>query len=96
MEFTGFELSPASTHMAVAKIKTRTQAEVNRELAAKWAREMTKRNEYFCDFGIATITFTDTDLADMDACFAQLERYLRKRPRTPLSLEAQIEELLRA
>ncbi|MFT3770906.1 MAG: hypothetical protein QM820_36265 [Minicystis sp.] len=95
MELVGFELSPASTHMAVSAIKSRTQLDVNRELAEKWAGEMAKRNEYFAQFGITTITFADTDLGDIGACFAKIEHYLRKRPRSALSLSAQIAELQR-
>jgi hypothetical protein len=95
MEFVGFELSPASTHMAVSGTKSRTQADVNRELAENWAGEMRKRNDYFAQFGITTITFADPDLANIGACFGQIKHHLRRRPRSVLSLAAQIEELLR-
>ena len=75
MSYVGFEISPASTHNAVAKIGTRTQKDVNAELARTWGREMTKRNRYFQEFGISTVTFTDSDLTDLDECFVQIEAH---------------------
>jgi hypothetical protein len=81
MELTGFELSPASTHMAVSGIlkEKKTQADMNRELAENWGNEMAKRNQYFETFGIPTVTFTDTKLKDMDACFRQVQSKLAAR-----------------
>lgn len=96
MEFTGFELSPASTHMAIAGLKTKKQVQVNRELADKWKREMTKRNKYFSQFGITTMTFMGGDLEDLDQCFEAMAVYLRRRPKVRLSLDEQLEELVRA
>lgn len=90
MSFVGFEISPASTHNAVKKIKGKTQKIVNAELSQRWQREMRKRNRYLSDFGITTVTFTDSDLADMDGCFAQIEARLSERPEEELSLEEEI------
>jgi hypothetical protein len=93
MSFVGFEISPSSTHNAVTKIKARTQKDVNAELAKKWGREMAKRNRYFQEFGIATVTFTDDDLTDMDACFSQIEACLSQRPDDETSIEEQLEAI---
>lgn len=93
MSFVGFEISPASTHNAVTKIKTRTQKDVNTELKKKWHREMDKRNRYFTDFGITTVTFTDDDLTDMDSCFEQMHSYLAERSDEETTVEEQLEQL---
>ena len=90
MSFVGIEISPASSHNAVTKIQTRTQKDVNQELSTNWEREMAKRNHYFRDFGISTITFTDADLVDLDKCFAQIKSYLSKRPDDATSVEEQL------
>src|SRR5208283_4406221 len=59
MQFVGFELSPYSTHGEITGIKKKPQIAINKELAETWAREMGKRNDYFENFGISTVTFTD-------------------------------------
>jgi hypothetical protein len=93
MSLVGFEISPASTHNAVLKIKTRTQKDVNSELARKWGREMDKRNRYFSDYGISTVTFTGDDVTDLDSCFTQMQAYLSERGEEDASLEEQLEKL---
>jgi hypothetical protein len=90
----GFELSPQSTHMAVAGIRAKTQLEMNKDLALKWKREMQKRNEYFQQFGITIITFTDDDLKDMHNCFKAMQYYLTKRKSERKSVENLIEEII--
>ncbi|EII3281986.1 topoisomerase II [Vibrio alginolyticus] len=79
MELVGFEISPSSTHMAIPKIKDVKKVEMNRDLSLKWTKEMEKRNDYFSKFGITTITFTDEELKDIDACFATISKYLSTR-----------------
>ncbi|ENS5608759.1 topoisomerase II [Vibrio mimicus] len=79
MELVGFEISPSSTHMAIPKIKDVKKVEMNRDLSLKWAKEMEKRNNYFSKFGITTITFTDEELKDIDACFDIISKYLSTR-----------------
>lgn len=90
----GFELSPQSTHMAVSGIRAKTQLEMNKDLALKWKREMQKRNEYFQQFGITIITFTDDDLKDMHNCFKAMQYYLTKRKSERKSVENLIEEII--
>jgi hypothetical protein len=68
MRMTGFEISPASSHMSIAGIKSKSQKELNEELSKKWGKESGKRNAYFRDYGITTVTFTDVELTDLDAC----------------------------
>ena len=77
--FFGFELSPASSHMSVSRIKDKKQAEVNNELKSAWEKEMHKRNDYLKEYGLSLITFTDSDLKDMDGCFEQIKAVLEER-----------------
>lgn len=77
--FVGFELSPASTHMSVSGIKDKKQIEVNEELKTKWEKEMHKRNEYLGRYGITLVTFTDSDLKNIDTCFATIRSVLSER-----------------
>lgn len=86
MKSIGFELSPSSTHQAISGLRSKTQQEVNQELARQWKKEMTKRNEYFNNFGVSIVTFTDDDLQDLDSCFLQIEHFLKQRSTTRLSL----------
>ncbi|MCD0472518.1 hypothetical protein [Flavobacterium sp. JAS] len=90
----GFELSPQSTHMAVSGIKTKTQTEMNKDLAVKWSKEMQKRNEYFQQFGITTITFTDTHLTNMDECFKAMKHFLEKRKPESKSIQELVTEII--
>ena len=87
MTFTGYELSPHSTHYSITGIKSKTQVQMNAELEKRWAHEMDKRNNYFKTFGIATVTFTDADLANMDACFTVISQYLAERPLRKVTLQ---------
>lgn len=93
--FTGFELSPASTHIRVEKVSAKTQAELNQELAATWQREMSKRNAYFQTYGVAVVTFADGDLKRIDECFAQIDRALRARAAPQASIESALVSLKR-
>ena len=54
---------------------------------------MAKRNKYFANYGITTITFTDDDLVDVNKCFDVLKMYLSKRPAHKLKLTDQINKL---
>ncbi|GHB56234.1 topoisomerase II [Persicitalea jodogahamensis] len=93
MEMIGFEFSPHSTHMAVSKIKNKKQIEVNAELSKKWDKEMSKRNKYFSNYGIITLTFTDTNLINIENCFSIMKKYLSSRPEVGVNLNEQIESL---
>ncbi|MDY0931116.1 hypothetical protein [Chryseobacterium sp. CFBP8996] len=90
-QFTGFELSPASTHMKVENLKLK-QNKVNAELSDKWGKEMTKRNDYFKTFDITTVTFTDIDLVDIVKCFELVKEKLQART-TKINLKSQLERL---
>jgi hypothetical protein len=91
-EFLGFEISPASSHMSVAKLKDKQNA-VNLELKVKWEKEMSKRNKYFENLGITTLTFTDIDLANIPACFDKIKEKLSNRPTAKLTLQSQLDRL---
>ena len=87
--FVGFELSPASSHMSVSKIKEKKQFEVNEELKAAWEKEMHKRNDYLKEYGLSLITFTDSDLQDIDNCFEQIKTVLEERVEVKNSIQVE-------
>lgn len=93
MKTTGFEISPASTHISLKRTKNKTQKSLNLELSQQWSKEMTKRNSYFSKYGISTITFTDTDLGGIRQCFQTIEGFLRERADTPNPLYNAILEM---
>jgi hypothetical protein len=76
----GIELSPWSTHGAVKGIKKLEAAGGKKAVEAKrteqFEKEMDKRNAYFKEFGITTLTFTDKKLNDIDDCLEELTEYL--------------------
>jgi hypothetical protein len=92
MDFIGFEISPASSHMQVTNLKQK-QSDVNTELKEKWEKEMSKRNKYFDSFGITIKTFTDKNLENMDACFEEIKSVLQKRPMEKTSVKSQKDRL---
>jgi len=75
-EKVGFELSPASTHLKVTKIKEKSQREVNEEIRENFEREMRKLKNFFFNRGIYVVIFTDEDLADHNAVFDRISKYL--------------------
>ena len=93
MKMTGFEISPASTHISVERTKDKHQKLLNFELSQQWSKEMTKRNSYFIKYGISTVTFTDTDLDNVGQCFQTIEVFLRERTDAPTTLYNAISEM---
>jgi hypothetical protein len=93
MKMTGFEISPASTHISLERTKDKTQKSLNFELSQQWSKEMTKRNSYFSKYGISTVTFTDTDLGDVKQCFQSIEVFLRERADASTTLHNAISEM---
>jgi len=93
MKTTGFEISPASTHISLKRTKDKTQKSLNLELSQQWSKEMAKRNSYFSKYGISTVTFTDADLGDIKQCFQTIEVFLRERANTPNPLYNAISEM---
>ncbi len=89
-DYIGIELSPSSSHMSISGIRSKTQTDFNKELAIKWSKEMQKRNDYFNEYDIQIITFTDEELVDINNVFATLEKFLKKR-----DIEVSFEEELR-
>jgi hypothetical protein len=78
---------PYSTHGAVKRAQSKTQATINREGAAHWGKEMQKRNDYFASYKIPIVTFTDSSLSDPDACFKDMSTYLAARQPREIRLE---------
>jgi hypothetical protein len=99
MVMVGFEISPSSSHMAIAGIKTKTQIQLNEDLAKKWSKESDKRNRYFSDFGISIVTFTDPELKDIDNCFDTIVSAIEDRPQRAITLnsaEAALDDVFNA
>jgi hypothetical protein len=67
---------------------------MNKDLAKKWGHEMAKRNEYFQQYGITSITFTDEQLKDMNHCFDIMKYYLMKRKPMQKSVQQLISEII--
>ncbi|WP_174840062.1 topoisomerase II [Shewanella sp. Iso12] len=93
MRMLGFEISPASSHMSIAGSTKKTQKTLNEELSAKWSKEADKRNAYFEKYGITTVTFTDTDLTNVDQCWEHIKGILEERSAGPLTVEGAEREL---
>lgn len=72
----GFELSPWSTHGRLERTKDKTPKQINEEAQANFEKEMRKLKAYFRKRGIPIIVYTDTDLCDPDAIFADMAEYL--------------------
>jgi hypothetical protein len=94
-EYVGVEISPSSSHMNISGAKIKKQKDINNELSEKWDKEMDKRNEYFKDFGITIITFTDKMLENIDDCWELIEEKLSARSKDKTSIYDQIERLKR-
>ena len=91
----GFEISPQSTHMSVTGIRkeSKSQQQINNDIKTQWEKEMTKRNEFFSQYGITVVTFTDSDLVDLDKCFKIIQEYLEMRNPKKATLATQEERL---
>lgn len=93
MKIVGFEISPQSSHMSVKGAKSGRQIEWNSDLKLQWGKEMRNRNDYFGDFGITTITFTDSELEDLDACFDKIEDYLSMHGKKQKSVQTLLDQI---
>lgn len=76
LERIGFEFSPSSSHTAITGTKSKTQKQINEEVAANFEKEMEKHKAYFRKFGIIVLIYTDKDLADMKAVFDDIKKLL--------------------
>lgn len=94
-EHRGIELSPASSHMSLVELKAKglKKGEADDLVKKKWVKEMQKRNDYFDTFEIPIITFTDTKLQDISACFERVCHDLSARPAEPISIEIELDIL---
>lgn len=75
MDKIGFELSPWSTHGKLTG-KEKTLKELNADAQENFEAEMKKMKAYYKKFNIYTIIFTDSDLANIDKVFEEMEKYL--------------------
>ena len=92
-DFTGFELSPASTHISIQKAAGKTKTQMNAELREAWEHEVKKRNDYYHRFGVTVVTFADSALADIDKCFAVIAGKLSSRSAPQVSLSTALNSL---
>jgi hypothetical protein len=93
----GIELSPWSTHGRVTRKKKLVasggESAVEKKRIEKWEADTRKRNAYFQTYGITTITFTDSDLADIESAFESVTQYLlepKKKRRAAPDVKSQI------
>ncbi len=91
-QYIGFEISPSSSHMSIKGYRNK-QKEVNEELSQKWHKEMLKRNEYFEDFDITTITFTEQMLSNFDECWEIIQDKLKARSKEKTSVFDQLKRI---
>lgn len=76
MEKVGFELSPWSTHGKLTGLKGLTQAKINQMAKDNFEKEMAKHRSFFKKHGIYALIYTDKQLADIPAVFAEMKKYL--------------------
>lgn len=72
------ELSPSSTHL------------IHDDIKADWKNENDKRNSYFFDYRVPTVTYTDRYLSNIDECFNTIA-YMFERP----SVEEAYEDIIK-
>lgn len=77
----GYELSPWSTHGKLTGTKNKTVKAVNEEAQANFEKEIRKYESYFSRYNIPIKVFTDSDLGDPDAVFAEIKKGLSRKPR---------------
>lgn len=75
----GFELSPWSTHGYLARTASLNQKQINDLARDNFEAEMAKHKEFFRRYGIFTLIYTDSDLADMSRVFADVQKYLEPK-----------------
>jgi hypothetical protein len=72
----GFELSPWSSHGKLTGTKNKTQIEINTEASENFSKEMKKHKDYFRKHGIFSLIYTDEELANIEAIFMDIRKYL--------------------
>ncbi|MCK9205162.1 MAG: hypothetical protein M0P58_12115 [Bacteroidales bacterium] len=86
MDKIGIEISPWSTHGKLSG-KHKTLIELNDEARANFEKEIKKIKSYFNKFNIYTLVYTDTELANLDILFKEVEKFLMpNEPPVQLSL----------
>ena len=73
----GIELSPWSSHGRLEKTKDKTQKEINQIASQNFDKEMQKHKDYFREFGIITLIYTNQDLEDMEKIFEDIKKYIQ-------------------
>lgn len=91
----GFELSPWSSHGQLVGTDKKLVKEVNAEAKANYEYDVKKCEAYFNEYGIHVTVFTDADLADPDAVFKRVNRYLKPEKRAEQLLLHSRGQLLR-
>jgi len=79
MQKTGFEISPWSSHGEITGTAGKTQKKINAEASANFDKEMKKHKQYYKNYGIFGLIYTDADLIDMDGVFADIEDCLNPK-----------------
>lgn len=75
----GIELSPWSVHGKLTNTQKKTTGEVNREAKKNFEREIKKAREYFHQYRISVLSYSDSDLdlKGMDEIFEDIAHYLK-------------------
>lgn len=76
MDRVGYELSPWSSHGHLSKLGGLTGAQINAMAQDNFEREMEKHKAFFRTHGVFALIYTDRDLADIDAVFADMKARL--------------------
>lgn len=75
MDKIGIELSPWSSHGRISG-KHKTLKAINEEAKANFEAEIRKVKSYYKKYGIYTFIYPDSELADLDSLFKEIENHL--------------------
>lgn len=82
---TGFELSPWSTHGYISNTGKMTAKEINEAAKNNFEREIKKHKDYFMEYGIFTLIYTDCDLQDCTKIFKDILKHLEPKNQSAAS-----------
>lgn len=71
----GFEISPWSSHGQLKGARS-TMKEFNEQAQVNFEKEMAKQKSYWREYGVSYITYTDTDLKDIEGIWREVKEKL--------------------
>lgn len=72
----GIELSPWSSHGQMSGLKNLNQKEINNIAKSNWESEMQKRRDYCLKYNINLLTYTDSNLQDINEVWNEISKFL--------------------